>query len=72
MPRTETLRIVRFDEPTLELMQELRETLKDQRAMLDEVESSLDRFHRFARFDITEEILDEEGTATFTFADLET
>jgi hypothetical protein len=66
-----SLRIVQFDDATRELMRELRDTLKGCRAMMDEVESELDNFHRFARFDITEEILDEEGTATFTFADLE-
>jgi hypothetical protein len=80
--KTETLRIVQFDEESKALMQEIGETLRDIRSFWNGVESEmqdslrevsalLTDFRRVASFDISEEVTDDGETATFTFADLE-
>lgn len=70
MAKTESLRIVQFDDETKELMEELREFLREGRIIQHEVESLLGRFLQVAAFDISEEVTNDGETSTFTFADL--
>lgn len=71
-PKVESLRIVQFDDETRELMQELRSYLHEGRSIQREVENLLGKLIEIEAFDISEEIISDGETATFTFADLQT
>ena len=71
-PKVESLRIVQFDDETRELMQELRSYLHEGRSIQREVENLLGKLIEIGAFDISEEIISDGETATFTFADLNT
>lgn len=71
MARTETLRIVQFDDDTRELMQAIGGLIKEHEEGIRDIRSLLDEFRQIASFDISETVTDDGETATFTFADLE-